>query len=158
MKGLIIFFIYATILSSVPMRKPGNTQGDTRAEQLAQFLSRRESPLVESAVSFVQTADKYHLDWTLLPAIAGVESGFERAGNVHDFNAWGYMCGGNPCVFRSYDEGIETVSKTLATGRAYARFRESGSIEILAETYNQSNPVDWTGKVEYFQSALKGGE
>ena len=156
MRGILLFLLYESII--FPHVASVSATPDPRPEQLTQFLSQHKSPLAPSASTFIITADTYHLDWTLLPAIAGVESGFERAGNVSDFDPFGWMCGSNPCVFRSYDEGIETVARTLATGGAYARFRESGSIAVLAETYCQVNPVDWTRKVEYFQSALKGGE
>lgn len=107
------------------------------------------------ATLLVAQADQYSLDWKLIPAIAGVESNFEKAGNTSDFNAWGFMCGPRPCRFASFREAIEKVAKTLGTGKAYAEFRKTGSIEVLARKYNYASPSDWTTKVNHFMGSIE---
>lgn len=128
---------------------------DPNVAILQDYLTAKGSPLAGEAATFIEVADQYGLDWTLLPAIAGVESGFERAGNTTDNNPFGYMCSGSPCHFDSYKQGIQRVAKTLGEGKAYARFRESKSVSILAITYNYANPEDWTAKINFFQEDMR---
>lgn len=128
---------------------------DPNVVVLENYLNQKKSPLASSAGKFIEIAETYSLDWTLLPAIAGVESGFETAGNTSDFNPFGYMCSGHPCAFESFDEAIARVGKTLGTGRAYQKFRDTGSISVLAVPYNYVSPEDWTRKVQHFQEEIK---
>ncbi len=128
---------------------------DPMVAVLENFLASKKSPLASSAATFVAVAKEYRLPVELLPAIAGVESGFEMAGNTGDYNPFGYMCGGSPCAFGSFDEAIRTVGRTIGTGRAYAKYRESGSLFELAKVYNYVSPEDWMGKVEYFERRIK---
>lgn len=124
---------------------------DKRVATLRSYLDKKRSPLVGDAETFIRVSDEYGLDWTLLPAIAGVESGFECAGNLHDFNPFGYMCKGRPCAFESYAEAIERVARTITGNRAYAKFQASGSVSELAPVYNYVSPEDWTSKIMFFQ-------
>ena len=128
---------------------------DKRVVTLQNYLSAKKSPLASVSNAFIRIADKYGLDWKLLPAIAGVESGFERAGNLYDHNPFGYMCGSSPCDFDSFEVAIERVAKTISGSGAYARYRETKSIRELAVKYNYVSPDDWTQKIEYFRGKLK---
>ena len=159
--GFFKLFIYFLILlyvsgkqqlysSAVKYKRP-----DQRVVILQNYLFAKKSPLAPSANKFIQVADKYKLDWKLLPAIAGVESGFEKAGNINDFNPFGYMCGSSPCVFDSFEDAIKTVAKTISGSGTYARHRKTGSIRELAIKYNYVSPDDWTEKIEYFRGKLK---
>ena len=51
---------------------------DTRVKVLTSYLKQYDSPLVPYAADFVETADKYNLDWRLVAAISGVESTFGK--------------------------------------------------------------------------------
>ena len=63
------------------------------------------------AAKIVMTADKYGLDWRLIPAIAGVESSFGKKMPIHSYNAYGWANG--KYRFNSWEESIDIVSKTL---------------------------------------------
>lgn len=128
---------------------------DPREDILRQFFERRSSSLGQSARTFISVADRYELDYTLLPAISGVESGLEKAGNTTDFNPFGYMCPGGPCRFDSFEQAIERVGKTIGTSRTYAPYRRSGEIIELAKIYNQVSPDDWTWKIKSFQEKIR---
>lgn len=128
---------------------------DPRITTLQTFFEKKQSPLVDSAATFIEVADYYGLDWKLLPAIAGVESGFEKAGNTSDFNPFGYMCNDHPCRFSSFDQAIRRVARTLGTGIAYKGYRETGSLYILAEVYNHCSPEDWSKKIIYFEEQIR---
>ena len=128
---------------------------DSRATLLREYLTSKRSPLADATNDFLQTSDKYGLDWTIIPAIAGVESGFEKAGNTSDYNPFGYMCKGRPCRFESFAEAIETIGKSIGTSRAYQKYRNTGSILELAKVYNYVSPEDWTSKIIKFQQQIK---
>lgn len=162
MKWLIIFLIYSSLLygyrqHSIKQLYSSSAKKvvvDTRITRLNAYFTARKSPLASEAAYFIKRADFYKLDWRLLPAIAGVESGFETAGNLHDKNPFGYMCGSSPCVFKSYREGIDMVAKTISRGSAYSQYQRSGAIIDLAEVYCQVRNEEWTQKILYFMNKL----
>ncbi len=86
-------------------------QPDKRVEELKAFLEKYDSPLVAYAEDFVKTADKYQIDWRLLPAITGVESTFGKEIPFNSFNAYGWN-NGHYC-FQSWEDSIENVTKAL---------------------------------------------
>lgn len=150
---IIIAVIYGTNQGTVYASSSSYKKEDTRVARLQAFLLQKKSPLAGSSAHFIKVADEYKLDWRLLPAIAGVESGFERAGNTSDFNAWGYMCKGRPCPFDSYEQAITRVAKTISTSKSYSKFQATGQIQDLAKTYT-SLPEDWTLKIKYFMRKI----
>lgn len=164
---LIVLLIYGNSISqqqlhNIPVAKAQQTtkviakvaKVDERASRIASYLVKRGSPMAQESIFFVKAADMYHLDYRLLPAISGVESGFETAGNLFDFNPFGYMCGSSPCVFSSYSEAIDKVAKTISRGNAYKRYQQSRSIIDLAYVYCQVHPEEWSAKVQYFIDKL----
>lgn len=85
---------------------------DPRAKILSDYFASYNSPLQYQAQDFVDAADKYALDWKLVPAISGVESTFGKA--AYDYNAWGWGIYGNQALgFKSWKDGIYTVSEGL---------------------------------------------
>jgi hypothetical protein len=90
----------------------GYNQPDDRVEKLTQFLEFYHSPLSEFAARFVESADKYQIDWRLVPAITGVESTFGVHIPYNSYNAYGWNNG--LYKFNSWEESIAHVTKTLA--------------------------------------------
>jgi len=86
-------------------------QLDNRLEKLTAFLEKYDSPLVSYAETFVFMADKYQIDWKLLPAITGVESTFGKQIPFNSYNAYGWNNGNYR--FQSWEDSIEIVSKAL---------------------------------------------
>ncbi len=87
-----------------------------QAREIDDFLEKRNSPLAGYGQKFVDEAYKNGIDYRLLVAISGRETGFadprfmcKRAGIVN--NAFGY--GSCKISFKSIDESIEVVSKKL---------------------------------------------
>lgn len=152
---MMIIFSYAILFHQQPYLVSSDYKSkDTRVVALERYLTAKKSPLVAASKDFVETADAYSLDWRLLPAIAGVESTFETRGNTSDYNPFDYMCRSRPCRFDSFGQAINKVAKTIARGRAYARFQKEGSTLELARVYNYVTPEDWADKVEYFMKQL----
>ena len=152
---IIVLIIYALPKQSAYTFGISVKSPDQRVSKLQNFLLAKKSPLAYSAPSFIKAADKYKLDWKLLPSIAGVESGFEKAGNLYDNNPFGYMCGSSPCDFDSYDQAIFQVAKTISRSPAYKEYRSSRSISDLAIVYNRVSPEDWSRKIGFFYGKLK---
>ncbi len=91
---------------------------DPRITALRQFLIDYNSPMYPYAETFVTEADKYGLDWRLVAAISGVESGFGNLIPHQSNNAWGWR-GGPDLSFSNFDDwgdGIEVVTRRLALG------------------------------------------
>lgn len=88
---------------------------DTRISAIDSYFKQRNMPLEGYGKKMVEVADKYELDWRLLPAISVRESSGGR-----------HMCQNNPfgwgsckIVFSSLDEAIETVGFKLANLKVY---------------------------------------
>lgn len=126
-----------------------------REVKLQKYLFAKGSTMAKDASFIIKTADYYHLDYALIVSIAGVESGFETAGNIYDNNPFGIMCSGSPCYFKSMREAITYEAKLLSRGSAYTTFRQTGKIIDLAKVYNQVSPEDWTSKILFFEKTIK---
>lgn len=114
---------------------------DIRKEHAAainKYFSDHNTPLYGKGLQFVLVAEKYGLDWRLLPAIAMRES----TGGLHD-------CGNNPfgwgsCKlrnFKSYDEAIETVGKHLG-GAAASTSRYYAGKDTVEKLYAYNDAVE----------------
>jgi hypothetical protein len=129
MKNIILLALMAAIIlipqrayaqqssaSSATIQLPtvAKTGVDNRVKILSSYLKQYDSPLAPYASDFVASADKYSLDWKLVAAISGVESTFGKEIPSDSYNAWGWgVYGDNVIDFKSWDDGIETVSQGL---------------------------------------------
>jgi len=93
---------------------------DERTKKLTRFFEKKGSPLREESTSFIKAADKYDIDWRLLPAIACKESGcgkvipWNHCENKPSYNPFGWgVYGTNAIYFKAWQDGIEEVSKNL---------------------------------------------
>ena len=87
---------------------------DFRVKVIENYLARYDSPMTDNAEDFVFYADKYNLDWRLVLAIAGVESTYGKQIPPYSYNGWGWgVYGDNVIRFKSWKEGIQTVSQGL---------------------------------------------
>jgi hypothetical protein len=113
----------------IPMESIQTTHqvGDKRVIALHTFLQKYNSPMRDIAVAkaFIENADKngFGDSWWLLPAIAGIESGFGRlipyVGGKSTFNAWGWSGGCQASrwsCFNSWEDAIAKVSTGMAKG------------------------------------------
>ena len=93
-----------------------------KAEAIDSFFKSRSMPLHGTGMTFVLVAEKYGLDWRLLPAIGIRESSGGKAACSYNAFGWGSCKLHN---FHSYEEAIEAVGKNLGganknTSRYYA--------------------------------------
>ncbi|MFW6143609.1 MAG: hypothetical protein ACOC4Z_01675 [Patescibacteria group bacterium] len=90
------------------------TSKEARPLILKRFFQSYNSPLSKHADYMVTIADKYDLDWRLLPAIAGQESTFCRTTPENSHNCWGWAVHERYTKkFSTYEKAIETVAAGL---------------------------------------------
>lgn len=87
---------------------------DGRAVSLAGFFKQYNSQMAEFADTFIKVADRYRLDFRLLPAIAMQESNGAKRMPKDSYNPFGYGIYGSQIVrFNSYEEAIDRVGRSL---------------------------------------------
>jgi hypothetical protein len=126
---------------------------------LERYLKAERSPLASHAATFIAVADRYDLDWRLLPALAGAESGFGQHIPKNSFNAWGWgiPTGAKSGVgFDSWDDGIETVGRGLKTkyiDKGYTTLLKMESKYTPPSAAQASHP--WVSSIEQFMLELE---
>ena len=129
---------------------------DARPEIVAQFLESYSCPLEpyeQYAQSFVKTADKYNLDFRLLPAIAMQESNCCKKMPDGSNNCWGYGIYGDQVIhFNSIEEGMDIIGKTLSKNYTTKGLMEPD--EIMAK-YTPQSKGTWAYGVLYFMNEMK---
>lgn len=89
---------------------------DARSIIIENFFTGYGSPLNKMADTFIEVADKYNLDYRLLPAISMQESNGGKIIPNNSFNPFGYgIYGGKVLRFGSFEEAIERVGKGLSS-------------------------------------------
>lgn len=125
----------------------------SQTEIVRQFLETHNSPLEPYAPDLIAAAERYELDFRLLPAIAMQESNACRKIPEGSNNCWGWgIYGGKVTKFSNYPEAIETISKTLAT-----KYREKGLVtpHEVGRLYNPSNTNNWAESVTHFMNEME---
>jgi hypothetical protein len=117
---------------------PQRRQTDARLERLKAFFGKFNCPAKDYSSDFIVAAERYDLDWRLLPSISYLEStGGKTARNN---NLFGWNCGRSG--FSSASAGIHEVGRRLARSSRY----RSKNLDQLLATYN---PVgDYAQKVK----------
>ena len=119
-----------------------------RVQILEEFFKKYNSPLKDNAETFVKTADRYGLDYRLLPAISCVESTCGKYLIKETHNPFGW--GGGHIYFSSYDEAIERVGKGL-----YDIYISRGldTVEKIAPVYAPPSTT-WSSKIRIFMDQI----
>lgn len=144
---------FAALPSAENVFEYGINFKDARIEIIRQFFSKYKSPLEPFSENIVKAADKYSLDYRLLPAIAMQESNLCKKIIANSHNCWGFgIYGKKVTKFDNYPEAIETVTKTLA--KNYVAGGLTTPEEIMKK-YTPSNTGAWANSVNYFMNALQ---
>ena len=123
-----------------------------RAQVLKLFLEKHNSPLAENADTFVVVADKYDLDYRLLPAISCLESACGKRLIPESYNAWGWgVYGNNYIKFDNFDNGIEEVAKGIFEGYVQKGLDTPAK---MAPIYTPPRPQYWLGGVRQYMGQM----
>lgn len=134
-----------TVASVVPQ--------EGRVDVLTEFFSKYKSPLAKYSKLIVDTADKYDIDYRLIPAIAMQESTLCKKIIANSHNCWGFgIYGKKVTKFPSFDEAIETVTKTLAHNYIQKGLQEPD--EIMSK-YTPSNNGEWAENVSFIMEKIE---
>lgn len=108
------FKLYAALPKSEAAVSDDIVGMDARAKIIENFFLRYKAPLSLYSDVFIRVADKFELDWRLLPAIAMQESNGGKKMIDDSFNPFGYGIYGKLVIrFKSWDESIEKVGQAL---------------------------------------------
>ena len=126
---------------------------DARIEIVRQFFAKYKSPLEPFASNVVEQADKYGLDFRLIPSIAMQESNLCQKIIADSHNCWGFgIYGKKVTKFQSYPEAIETVTRTLAQNYVAGGLNTP---ETIMKKYTPSSNGSWANGVNYFMDRLQ---
>lgn len=122
-----------------------------RAQKIDTYFADRDMPLEGYGAKLVKAAEKYDLDWRLLPAIAIKESTGGR-----------FACGYNPfgwgsckVKFKSFDAAIETVARNLGGANpATEQYYKNTTTKQKLHQYNGTVVPTYTAGVLKFMDLI----
>lgn len=123
-----------------------------REEILEKFFEQYNSPLQSNAGTFVAVADKYDIDYRILPAISCMESTCGKVLIEGSYNPFGWGVYGNQHIaFESYDHAIEAVGEGLNKN-----YFEKGydTLAKIAPIYTPPNSYNWYNGVSFFKNEI----
>ncbi len=145
-------FAYAALPAASGTLKISIMEEDARITVVENFFKRYKSDLFPYADDVIDAADKYGLDYRLIPAIAMQESNLCKKIPKDSYNCWGFGIYGKKVTrFDNYTQAIDTVTKTLA--RKYKANGLETPEEIMSK-YTPSNNGTWAKSVNYFMDQL----
>ena len=129
--------------------------GDARPLLVEKFLYENHSPMQGLGAYFVEMADKYGVDWRLVPAIGFQESNLGKVIPKGSFNAfgWAIYTGKNSGVyFKSWQDAIEEVTRGMAK---YYYAKGLKSPEQIQTHYTPGSNGSWAQGVEFAEEDLE---
>ena len=125
---------------------------DARVTIVSNFFKRYKSALLPYADEVVNSADKYGLDYRLIPAIAMQESNLCKKAPKGSYNCWGFgIYGKKVTKFDNYQQAIDIVTKTLAN-----QYKANGldTPEKIMTRYTPGSNGSWAFGVSTFMDQL----
>lgn len=129
---------------------------DGRAKIVANFLERYNSPLKpydHFGAVFVDIADRYGIDFRLLPAIAMQESNLCKSIPEGSYNCLGFgVHSRGTLAFESYEANFERAAKELK-----ANYINQGRItpEMIMKKYTPSSNGSWANSVNQWMAEMR---
>ncbi len=129
---------------------------DARPALLERFLKKYKSPLLPHAQYIVDIADKYGLDYALIPAMAMQESNLCLKIPEGSHNCWGYGIYGSKIVrFASFEEGIGRVAATLRDKYIQDSLTNPN---LIMSRWTPSSDGSWADSVNIFMQEIHQGK
>ncbi len=128
------------------------SERDEKVETLKKFFESYNSPLKENAETFIEVAEKYDMDFKLLPAISCMESTCGKRLIPNSYNPFGWgVYNGRYIAFESFDTAIERVGEGLHNN--YLAKGLDTPYEI-ASVYT-TRPQHWLAGVSFFMNKIE---
>jgi len=130
---------------------------DARAQLIAQFLERHKSPMQPYdfyGKKLVEIADRYQIDFRLLPAIAMQESNLcknQNPGAPKNCLGFGIHKSGT-LDFDSYEAGFERAGREL---KAYYIDKGLLTVEQIESKYTPSSNGSWANSVNQWMAEMR---
>lgn len=130
---------------------------DARGQIIAKFLERYNSPMQPYDYygrKLVEIADRYQIDFRLLPAISMQESGLcknQNPGAPHNCLGFGIHKSGT-LDFDSYEDGFERAGREL---KAYYIDRGLVTVEQIESKYTPSSNGSWANSVNQWMAEMR---
>lgn len=143
---------YAALPKASGTLKMNIASEDMRITVVRDFFKKYKSALIPHADDVIAAADKYEIDYRLIPAIAMQESNLCKKIVKDSYNCWGFGIYGKKVTrFNNYKEAINTVSKTLAI-----QYKSKGleTPEQIMTKYTPGNNGSWANSVNHFMNQL----
>lgn len=154
---LLPFAVFASTNTLIESKEAKNTyeveyKKVNRKEALTKFFQKYNSPLAQNVDTFIETADKYGIDYRLIPSISCMESTCAKFLIEGSYNPFGWgIYGSNVIYFKNYDEAITTVGAGLNKGY-FAKGYDT--LEEIAPIYTPPNHVNWKNGVSFFMNEI----
>ena len=145
-------FAYAALPAASGTLKTSIGEKDARLTVVKDFLKKYKSDLFPYADTIIYSADKYGIDYRLIPAIAMQESNLCKKAPKDSYNCWGFgIYGKKVTKFDNYEEAIDIVTKTLAT-----KYKDNGleTPEQIMSRYTPGSNGSWADGVNHFMNQL----
>lgn len=142
---------YAALPANQNLLKDKVVSRDARTEILEAFFKKYKSELYPFAQDVVSNADKFGIDYKLIPAIAMQESNLCKKAPSEWHNCWGFGIYTNKTTtFNNYSEAIAAVSKTLAN------YKSGGLVtpDQIMTKYTPHSNGSWARGVSHFMAEL----
>lgn len=150
------FKLYASIPQVSRQVSENITLSDARPKLIENFFKGYSSPLAGLSSLFVAVADKYQLDYKLLPSIAMQESKGGQKVIADSHNPFGYGIYGDLVLkFSSWEEAIEKVGKGLRENYLNQGLKTPGEIMTKYTPPSLAKGGSWAKGVTYFMEVLK---
>lgn len=120
---------------------------DSRADSLTAYFAAKGSPFTPYAQNFIEVADRYELDWTLLPAIANLESQLGKQIPGGSFNPYGWNNGA--FRFVSWENANEVVASGLRS-----RYAPTGEVTPFRIGKMYAASPTWAVRVAKYQAEI----
>jgi hypothetical protein len=123
-----------------------------KADAINAYFKKYGMPLAGTGMTFVLSAEKYGLDWRLLPAMSVRESSGGKAACGYNVFGWGSCKLSN---FKSYEDAIEQVAKNLGGGNPKtSRYYAGKSTMQKLYYYNGTVLPSYPGEVASIMSVI----
>ncbi len=142
---------YAALPSNINVVSDSISQNDGRVGKVTAFLTAFNSPLTQYSSLIVSEADRYGIDYRLVPAIGAQESGECAKEIAGTHNCWGFGIYGHKVTsFDSYEQAIDTITRYFANKKN----KGVNTLEEIGAIYNPTNHNNWISNVSSFMNQL----